>query len=65
MGKTKLDEISNGAFAMEAMTLFQDRMNAFGDIKVSRNEPCPCGAKVVNDCGEEVPIKFKKCCGKD
>ena len=41
-----------------------------GDKKIGRNEACPCGAtKVImnKECGrkEVVPIKFKRCCGKD
>jgi len=30
------------------------------NVKVGRNEPCPCGARKSN--GE--PVKYKKCCGK-
>jgi preprotein translocase subunit SecA len=30
------------------------------DIKVGRNDPCPCGA--VDPSGR--PIKYKKCCGR-
>lgn len=48
-----IEELEARELNKEFHRLFGDRINKFGDVKVGRNEKCPCGSEK----------KFKKCCG--
>jgi uncharacterized protein YchJ len=56
-----LEEIEQKVLNRQANLLFKDRRNSFGDIKIGRNEPCPCGLERQDGSR----FKFKHCCGKD
>lgn len=56
-----IEEIEQAALNRQFKMMFRNRMNSLGDIKIGRNESCPCGR--TRESGK--PMKFKACCGKD